>query len=207
MSELRYGIFLRPDPATCWNVTQVTSALNRQFGLVSAGAFPPHATIIGNLATRAAESDIISALDLVFEEVQPLPVYNAGVVRTDAGTLIYDVDLDASGTQRNELLNRVAATVKEAVLPLSVPVGDHLVTPIVDYVFAGHLGLASHELTVDGGLCDEVEDFIAGLPVVPPPASFVARWYSLIEFRADWVGNWWEHLTWRHRRSWEAVST
>ncbi|MDH6622262.1 hypothetical protein M2271_000049 [Streptomyces sp. LBL] len=204
MTDIRYGIFLRPDPATCWAVTQVTIALNKQFGLVSAGAFPPHATLIGNLRTNAAAAEVVSALDPVFENVDPFPVYNSGISRTGSGTYEYDVNLDASGTKPNEPLGRVAATVAKAVAPLSVPVDDFLVTPVAEYAFAGHLGLASHDLLVDNRLTDEVGEFLAGLPL-QAPASFAARWYSLFEFRADWSGQWWQNMSWRHLHSWDVT--
>jgi hypothetical protein len=204
LTDLRYGIFLRPDPATCWTVTQVTLALNRQFGLVSAGAFPPHATLIGNLCTYATEAELISALDPVFENVEPFAVYNSGVSRTGSGTYEYEINFDASGTAPNEPLGRVAAAVAKAVAPLSVPVDDYLVTPVADYAFTAHLGLAAHELCIDNRLTDEVGEFLAGLPL-QPPASFVARWYSLLEFRSGWSGRWWENMSWRHLHSWEVT--
>ena len=47
--QTRYGVFLRPDPLTCASVTRITGQLRAQFGLVSAGAFPPHATLAGSL--------------------------------------------------------------------------------------------------------------------------------------------------------------
>ena len=203
MNDIRYGIFLRPDPATCWNVTQVTFAVKRQFGLVSAGAFPPHATLIGNLATEASESEVVAALDPVFKGLQPFDVYNVGVRRGQRNGFEYNVNLNESGREPNRSLGSIAAAVKAAVLPLSSPVNDFLVTPVADYEFAGHLGLASHELAVDGRLSDEIGEFITGLPL-QAPSSFVAEWYSLFEFRADWAGPWWEHLTWRHLKSWRA---
>jgi hypothetical protein len=205
LTDVRYGIFLRPDPATCWTVTQVTHALNKQFGLVQAGAFPPHATLIGNLATQATEAELIAVLDPVFCDVLSFPVYNSGVVRKEGGTYEYNVNLDESGTRPNEPLGRIAAAVAKAVAPLSVPVDDSMTVPVAEYEFAAHLGLAGHDLTVDGHLSREVGDFLAGLPL-QPPASFLARWYSLFEFRADWSGHWWHQMTWRHIRSWEAAS-
>ncbi|WP_086559279.1 hypothetical protein [Streptomyces africanus] len=204
LTDIRYGIFLRPDPATCWAVTQVTFALNRQFGLVSAGAFPPHATLIGNLCTQATETELITVLDSVFENVTPFPVYNHGITRTGTGSYEYNVNLDASGNRPNEPLGRVADAVAKAVVPLSVPVDDFLVTPVADYRFAGHLALASHELAVDNRLSNEVGDFLAGLPL-HAPESFAARWYSLFEFQADWSSHWWQNMSWRHLHSWEAV--
>ena len=48
-NQFRFGVFLRPDPKTCAAVTQITSQLRAQYGLVSAGAFPPHITLAGSL--------------------------------------------------------------------------------------------------------------------------------------------------------------
>lgn len=202
--DIRYGIFLRPDPVTCWTVTQVTTALRQQFGLVSAGAYPPHATLVGNLATEATVDRLVATLDPVFSGVAPFAVYNSGVRRQGDG-YEYNVDLDATGTVPNRALGSIADAALAAVLPLSVVVDDFVTIPVEEYAFIGHLGLASHDLKVDNHLVDEVGEFIAGLPLAPP-ASFVARWYSLIEFRADdWSGQWWHSLTWRHLRSWQAV--
>jgi hypothetical protein len=206
MTDIRYGIFLRPDAATCWTVTQVTIALQRQFGLVSAGAFPPHATLIGNLRTHASEKELTSALDAAFAGVQALPVYNKGIER-NSDRYGYNLEEDATGTSINIPLSEVAQRVKEAVDPLYAPleVDDFLTPGLSEYSFAAHLSLAAHELAVDNRLSDEVGEFLEGLPI-EPPASFVARWYSLFEFKADWSGHWWEHMTWRHLRSWD-VST
>lgn len=210
MTEPRYGIFLRPDPGTCWNVTQVTTALRAQFGLISAGAFAPHATMIGNLCIAGSEADLLAALEPVFADVSPYPVYNSGVVRAverGTATYRYNINLDREAAGPNAPLNAVARAVKEAVLPLAKPV-DHLhSTSVAEYEFDGHLGLASHELMVDGHLDEEVGEFINQLPLLPAPASFVARWYTLYEFTsAAWDGHWWETLAWRHVRSWRASS-
>lgn len=201
--DIRYGIFMRPDPETCWNVTQVTFAVKQQFGLISAGAFPPHATLVGNLATDASASEIITRLDPVFDTVRPYVVYNPGTSRAGKGTLQYDINWDSSGKSINVPLNKVAQDVKAAVLPLARHVEDFLVVPVRDYHFSGHLGLASHDLIVDDRASQEVGEFISGLPLTPP-AEFVARWYSLFEFRSDWTGHWWKTMTWRHLHSWEA---
>lgn len=206
LNDIRYGIFLRPDPATCWNITQITFALNKQFGLVSAAAFPPHATLIGNLKIAAAEKDLITVLDPVFENVNQFPVYNSGVEQKEKGTYEYNINLDKSGNKPNEPFGCVARAVAKAIAPLSIPAYDYMVTPVAEYEFSGHLGLASHELAVDGRLADEVGEFIDGLPLTPP-ASFDAQWYSLFEFQADWDGHWWEAMSWRHIKSWKALSS
>ncbi|MER7792836.1 hypothetical protein [Streptomyces sp. NPDC097640] len=182
----------------------MTHALNKQFGLVSAGAFPPHATLIGNLATQASEDRLISALDPVFENVHPFPVHNSGIDRKELGTYEYNINLDETVTKPNEPLARVAAAVAKAVAPLSAPVDDYLVTPVAEYEFSAHLGLASHDLVVDNHLSEEVGDFLTEF-ALQPPDSFIARWYSLFEFRSEWSSHWWHHMTWRHVHSWKAA--
>ena len=201
MNDVRYGIFLRPDPATCWTVTQITLALNKQFGLVSAAAFPPHATLIGNLHTDTTEAGLISVLDTVFATIEPFSVFNHGIER-ESDRYGYNLNDDASGAAPNAAMANVALAVAQAIAPLSVPVDDYAVTPVGSYKFAAHLGLAAHELYVDSRLSDEVGEFLAGLPLTPP-ISFVAKWYSLFEFSADWSGYWWEDMSWRHLRSWK----
>jgi hypothetical protein len=204
VTDIRYGIFLRPDPETCWAVTQITQALRQQYGLVAAAAFAPHATLIGNLQSRVSEEELIKTLDAVFAEVRPFPVYNTGVERTRNGTFEYNINLDAHGEHANEALSQVAAAVKAATLPVHVPHQDYLAPNVQDYVFAAHIGLASFELRGDNRLSDEIGEFIAGLPIVAA-ASFVARWYTLFQFRADWSGHWWQTMHWRHVKSWEAT--
>lgn len=207
MTDTRYGIFLRPDPTTCWIVTQVTIALKRQFGLVSAGAFPPHATLVGNLHTKATEDELLSVLDEAFDGIGPLAVFNSGIER-NGDRYGYNLNNDATGEALNAALGEVAERVRRAVQPLwNSPDQKDLFAPMLTaYSFAAHLSLAAHELAVDNRLSDEVGEFLAELPIVPP-TSFVARWYSLFEFRsADWTGHWWEDMTWRHLRSWHVGS-
>lgn len=201
---MRYGVYLRPDAATCWAVTQITDALRRQFGLVSAGTFPPHATLVGNLATKISEVQLVRCLDPVFEGIEPFAVYNSGIERTRKNTFEYNVNLDSAGCLPNEALGKVARTVLEAVLPVSSPVEDTLTVSVEDYRFAGHLGLASHELGIDDRLSDEVGEFLEELPVVAP-RSFTVRYFTLFEFVAEWDTHWWEDLRWRHIKSWDIV--
>lgn len=200
----RYGIFLRPDPVTCWAITQVTFALRQQFGITAAAAFAPHATLIGNLQPSITEPELISLLDPVFAQVEPTPVYNHGVQRTTHGTFEYNINLNADGTATNDDLRRVAAAVKAAVEPIHVRHNDRHAPNVQDYHYAGHLGLASFELREDNRLSDEVEEFIAGLPV-NVPTSFVGRWYTLFHFNADWNGPWWQDMPWRHAHSWDTA--
>ncbi|MFJ9893521.1 2'-5' RNA ligase family protein [Streptomyces sp. NPDC091280] len=205
MHQVRYGVYLRPDARTCWNVTQITTALRHQFGLLSAGAFPPHATLVGNMKTDASVDELIAVLDPVFAETEPFTVYNPGVQHSPVGHA-YNINRDESGDKPNVPLNALAQAVREAVLPLSIPTYEYLVPPVEEQEFEAHLSLASHELMVDNRRSGEIGEFIDELDW-QPPASFTARWYTLFEFRADWDGYWWETLTWRHLQSWDTANT
>lgn len=202
MDDIRYGIYLRPDAATSWAVTQITDAVKRQFGVVSAAAFPPHATLIGNLKTKATEAELITALDSVFTAVSAFPVFNSGVYE-DAGRFGFDINCDESGQTPNAALHIVYDRVAAAIAPLSVPHEDYLATPVDAYVFSAHMGLASHDLEVDTRMSAEIGEFIAELPITAP-RSFTARWYSLYETRSNWEGQWWHNLRWRNLKSWRA---
>jgi hypothetical protein len=203
--EPRYGVFLRPDAATAWALTQLTFALQQQFGLVSAAAFPPHATLVGNLALHAsgdtAIDQLVAALDPVFAATGPVTVANRGIERTPSGMF--------EGTFRCNIddprISDLAAQVKAAVLPLSRPVTDYFTVPVADYEFHGHLSVVSHELALDPRLRDEVADFLAELPIAMP-STLVAEWFTLVELRADWAGPWWEDQSWRHIRSWHVTA-
>jgi hypothetical protein len=203
MKDIRYGVYLRPDAATCWAVTQITLALRKQFGLVSAAAFPPHATLIGNLATDISEDELVARLDPVLSSIRPFRIYNSGIVRTPKDTFEYNVDLDENAHEPNDALRTLAKIVAETVIPIALRKADTLTVPVEDYEFAGHIGLGSHDLALATRLSDEVGEFLAGLPI-SAPTSFETRFFTLFEFTADWSAHWWEHLEWRHIRSWEA---
>lgn len=197
MTSSRYGVFLRPDPATCWAVTQIVQAVREQFNLVAAAAFPPHATIVGNLRPRVGEAELIARLDPVFEKVRPFTVYNHGV-----RDFAFNVNDDESGQNPNADLAAVNEAVRAVVGPLHLHHDDYLAPNVEDYRFRAHLTLAGFDLGLDPRLKAEVAEFIDELPI-PVPASFTLNWYTLYQFTSDWDGRWWETQTWRHVTSWD----
>lgn len=207
MSSTRYGIYLRPDPATCWAQTQIILALKQQYGLVSAAAFPPHATLVGNLRTEASVDELFKRVGAALASWPSFQVFNKGIERfgADAGCVgdgyLYNIHENGRG-EPNESLVRLAASVKNAVLPVALPTRDYLVATVAESEFWGHLSLASHDLLVDSTLSDEVGEFLADLPVTAP-ASFSAQVVSLYETTSrDWNGHWWKTLRCIHRKSW-----
>ncbi|MDF2992345.1 MAG: hypothetical protein K0S37_2859 [Microbacterium sp.] len=205
MSSTRYGVYLRPDPLTCWVQAQINLALKQQYGLVSAAAFPPHATLVGNLRTDATVDDLATRIGDAVASQNTFTVHNKGFERV-GDAYLYNVHEDGRGNP-NEPLVSLAAAVKAAVLPVSIPVNDYLVTPIENGTFKAHLSLASHDLSVDNTLADEVGEFLSGLPL-QPPRTFRAEVVSLYETTSDdWNGHWWKTLRCTHLRSWKLPST
>src|SRR3954468_11385904 len=89
-ARARYGVFLRPEPLTCGAVTRITAQLRAQYGLVSAAAFPPHATLAGSLPLAGGAGPLFDALDGALDSATAFDVQNAGVRRLSGG-LVFDV--------------------------------------------------------------------------------------------------------------------
>jgi hypothetical protein len=184
----RYGVFLRPDPLTCAAVTRITGQLRAQFGLVSAGAFPPHATLAGSLPLAGPPEELTDAL----ASVAAFPVRNHGLAWLNGG-LVYDVH----GLEMEHL----AATVDAAVRPLldSAPgLPADLYEP---GRWHAHLSLGSHDLAARPDLHDEVEAYVRGL-AVEVPAEFPAEVVAVYRLEHEtWTGTWWRAMEWEHVRS------
>jgi hypothetical protein len=201
MTEPVYGVFLQPDPATSAAVTSITLSVERQFGFVSAGRFPPHATLAGSVPIRAAVPEIVAALDPVLRDRPGFRVHHSGIVRHGAA-VTFDVDRLPDGT-RNLPLAALATDVNAALAPLAHTMDALLVSPFRSGQFRAHISLASHEMNTQPELADQVEAFVRAVPAPAVPASFAASLVGLYEFRsAGWTGPWWETLTWRHLHTW-----
>lgn len=194
----RYGVFLRPDPRTCAAVTFITTQLRAQFGLVSANAFPPHATLAGSLPLRTSHEELLEALSGVLAQVSVFTVQNQGVRRLFGG-LVYDLHrLDAGPNAR---LVELAAAVDEVVRPLLSTLPGLAADTYAPGRWHGHLSLASHDLYDRPDLRDELEEFVDGLAIDSPP-SFTADTVALYRFEHDsWTGPWWRTMRWQHVRS------
>ncbi|KTR94749.1 heme utilization protein [Microbacterium testaceum] len=197
----RYGIYLRPDPQTCRAVTVVTDQLRAQYGLVSAGAFPPHATLVGSQPFGFAEPDVIDALSALLADRPAFPVHNAGI-RGQGQGFVYDVSENGDGSV-NTAFVALARDIDTAIAPFRPPVHNPENNDFRPESFRAHLSLASHDLYVRPDLRDEVADFIRGLDV-PVPSGF--RGDTVVLYRTsstDWSGRWWQSLTWEHLRTWK----
>jgi hypothetical protein len=184
----RYGVFLRPDPLTCAAVTRITGQLRAQFGLVSAGAFPPHATLAGSLPLAGPPEALTGAL----ASVAAFPVRNHGLAWLNGG-LVYDVH----GLEMEHL----AATVDAAVRPLLEPAPGLPADLFEPGRWHAHLSLGSHDLAVRPDLHDEVEEYVRGL-AIEVPREFHAEIVAVYRLEHEtWAGSWWHAMTWEHVRS------
>lgn len=195
-----YGVYLRPDVRTSVAVSTITFHVERQFGLVSAGAYPPHATLAGSVPMVAGDAAVVAALDPVLIGRSQFPVHNAGIVTRSV--VAYDIDRLSDGTV-NEPLRQLAIDVNAALAPLAVPLDGYLVKEFSAEHFNGHLSLASHELMVWPSRRPEIDAFIRAMDVTPS-TDFTAEHVSMYRFRSDdWSGHWWTSLTWEHVHTWD----
>jgi hypothetical protein len=183
----RYGVFLRPDPLTCAAVTRITGQLRAQFGLMSAGAFPPHATLAGSLPLAGP-----AELERALAPVAPFTVRNRGLAWLNGG-LVYDV--------HGEQMEALAATVDAAVRPLLVPAPGLPADLFEPGRWHAHLSLGSHDLAARPDLHGEVEAYVRGL-AVDVPAEFAAEVVAVYRLEHEtWSGSWWRAMEWEHVRS------
>ncbi|HEY5820966.1 MAG TPA: 2'-5' RNA ligase family protein [Propionibacteriaceae bacterium] len=201
---LRYGVFLRPDPITSLGVTTITGALRAQFGLVSAGAFPPHVTLVGSLPLAVPEDELAATLAATLVGWSGFEVQNRGV-RPLSNAVVYDVhELDGAP---NPGLIQLVTEVDAAVRPLLDPDAPGLAADLHrPDRWWGHLSLASHELDTRLDLHDEVLAFARDLDL-SVPAEFRADTIDLYRFaHPTWDGSWWRAMTWEHVKSWRLPS-
>lgn len=199
-TKYTYGVYLRPDPLTCKAVADLTRLVRQQFGIVSAAAFPPHATLAGAVPSNATEEELIAALDPVLSATEGIPVHNAGICRHNVA-ITFDVDHTIDG-EKNQAIKDLAVAVNSALAPMTEDVEGLRAKPFDADNFRAHLSLASHDLEAAPHLREEVENFLRAMPH-SAPSDFVADTVTLFRFYSDdWAGEWWQDLRWTHLRSW-----
>lgn len=200
MSTYTYGVYLRPDPLTCRAVHDLTELAKHQFGIVSAAAFPPHATLLGAVPSEATTGDIIAAISPTLDRQPAIPMHNAGITRHNIA-ITFDVDHTDRG-DKNEAVRELAIALDAAFEPLKSSDEGNRMKPFDADGFRAHLSLASHDLEERPDIREEVEEFLRAQPHCAP-SSFTAEWVTLFQFHSsDWSGEWWHDLTWKHLRSW-----
>lgn len=200
MTEYTWGVYLRPDPITCKAIADLTDLCKRQFGIVSAAAFAPHATLAGAVPSNASAEDFIRVLDPLLTSTASFPMFNAGIARRPS-TVYYDIDTLQDG-EVNQPLHDLASAVNEAIMPITAYQPGEWTTPFEPAKFWAHFSLASHDLRDREDLRDEVEEYLRTIPM-EYSKTFTAEWITLYRFHsADWNSEWWQDLTWDHVKSW-----
>ena len=204
LDDVRYGVFLLPDARTSAAVTMITICLRAQFGLVSAGRFPPHVTLAGSLPLAVDEARLLDAVREVAGRHGPVPVADAGLKRLWGAVLVLDVHDDVDGSPNVALLD-LAVDVMDVVRPLLGPAAQLAADLHGREDWHGHLSLASHDLGERPDLIDEVEEFVRQLDE-PCPAQFTATRLAVFRFHhPDWAGGWWTDFSWELVRSFVLV--
>lgn len=196
----RYGLFLRPPAALARIQAQVHALLRAQYGLVSAGNFPPHMTILGHVAIEAPDDEVIAASAAAMTGVSPVSFYNRGVAPSRGG-VIHDVGRLQTG-EPNRALLELFRRAKTHLDPLRVPVpGEYKGGVNAEAGFYGHMSLAAHDLGLRPDLAEEVLQYLLELSI-DARGNYLATTASLYRFETDdWNGRWWEQLAWTHLKS------
>ena len=177
--DVRYCVFLVPDPSTSAAVSTITGFVCSQFGLVSAARFPPHVTLVGSLPVAVGVDDLLNVVAEVTAAHPAFWVHNRGIIRLHEKVVVFDVHHDSAG-QPNVALADLAADLADRVGCLLRPAS----------------GLAP-----DVREREEVDTFIRGLPV-PHPDGFLARTVTVVRLlHPTWTGAWWTTFEWEHLRS------
>lgn len=196
--QLRYVVFLTPDAMTSAAVTTVTGFVKAQYGVVSAGRFPPHVTLAGSLPLAVGEKRFLDLIGDVAAQHQPFEVRNAGLARL-GDSLVYDIH--SLNDQPNVALIDLVGAVGDAVRPL-VREAPGLAADVLDrHQWRGHLSLASHELFERTYLRDEIEHFIHDLPVEFPDQLTARKLTAYRLCYPSWTGPWWTDFEWEYLRT------
>lgn len=190
---VRYGVFLRPDPASCAATAALHTLLRQQFGLVSAAVFPPHVTLLGNVALTGGEGVLLERVDEVAGRHAPVRVEHAGprrwhrVIACD----VHDAAVDALARDVEASLTDLRGRTDTDYLTGQTSTAD----------FRAHLTIAGQDIALRPDLTDEVEEFVAAF-AADFPSVMTARHVTTFRFESDhWPGRWWTDMTWQLLRS------
>lgn len=186
---VRYGVFLRPDPTTCAATAALHTLLRQQFGLVSAAVFPPHVTLLGNIAVTGGETELLERVAAVAGRHAPVRLPHDGPRRWHR-VIACDV--------HDETVDALARDVEASLADLRARTDtDYLTGQTSTAAFRAHLTIAGQDLALRPDLTEEVEQFVAEVAADFPPVM-TGRYVSTFRFESDhWPGRWWSDLTWQ----------
>jgi len=196
----RYGVFVRPDPATCRAQISLHTLLNSQYGLIAASAFPPHATLLGNIAITSGESELLRRVETVVRRYPAIEAHNRGLTRS-GGAIIYDIHCRPDGSV-NQPLTDLARHIERDLEQIRARTDhDYMTGHATNDAFHAHLTIAGQDLALREDLQAEIWQYACAL-APDTPADFTIDTVSVYRFRSDhWASEWWKDMTWQHLRS------
>ena len=201
-SQYRYGFYARPSLALSRTQAEIHDLLRRQYGLISAGLFMPHATVKGFFRSDAEPDAMIASLDATLRDWRPFVAYNNGVIRMGHAGIVISVKSMPDGSDNeawHELQDRAWAALQPHYHPeCEFTPGDGRGRSGKG-AFHPHFTLAMAD--VRPSLIDEVMAFVEQDGLVGPPQIRIEALH-LFRFRANWSGAWWHTLTWELLHSW-----
>ncbi|MGB3307286.1 MAG: 2'-5' RNA ligase family protein [Thermomicrobiales bacterium] len=198
--EVRYGFYLRPSYAMSRAQALLHEVLRRQFGLITAGAFMPHATIKGFFRTDATIAEMKAALDGVMADRPTFTVVNNGPLAYGRRSVVLNIQQDEFG-ETNHALQALHEDAFAALSPFVHP--DCTFTPVEwsGSRFFAHLTLIQGMPRED--FFDEIFAYLQDAEPIGP-RRFDAEYCHLYAFRSeDWEGDWGATLTWEMLHSWK----
>ncbi len=197
---VRYGFYLRPSLAMSRAQADLHGLLARQYGLLAASRFPPHATLKGFFRSTAGTEELTARLRAMLAGRPAFPVFNDGVMAFGHEAIVLDIDRTEVG-QRNAALRDLHEGALDALLPLVDQDGEFTWTdPGIRERFHAHLTLAFAD--IPAARFEEIIGFVRDAEPIGP-RSFLADTLHLLAFTSDrWDGTWWETLRWRLVESW-----
>jgi len=196
---VRFGFYLRPSFAMSRAQAELHALMKRQFGLITAGAFMPHATIKGFFRSDAAIADMKAALDPVLANRPSFTVVNNGPVAWKT-SVVLDIMHDEQGAKNPEL-QKLHEDAIAVLLPLVHPECPNTPNERMGDDFYAHLTLVQGAPRED--LFPEIHEFLQDAEPIGP-RRFTAEYVHLYAFRSDeWDGDWGQTLTWELLHSWK----
>lgn len=198
--DVRFGFYLRPSYEMSRAQAELHDLFKRQFGLITAGAFMPHATVKGFFRSDATIAEMKAALDPVMAGRPPFTVVNNGPIAFGRSSIVLNVQQDEFG-ETNHALQSLHEDAFAALQPLVH--SECRFTPVEGSgsMFFAHLTLVQSLPRED--FYDEVFAFARDAEPIGP-RRFMAKYFHLYAFRSeDWEGNWGATLSWEMLHSWK----
>jgi hypothetical protein len=158
-------------------------------------------TILGHIATRDDDQEIIDAAMKSMRGFGPVQLYNRGLAKHSGG-IIHDVGSLANGDPNPALLELFRAA-RHHLDPLRVELESEFRGGVkTEERFYGHMTLAGHDLSARPELFDEVFAFLSELNI-DARGTYLADTVALFRFETStgWDHCWWEGMTWKLLKS------